>query len=479
MIEDADVNQKTTELWKTLYRFISGNAPWRVCRACLYCVDGSTCINPEVGGSDVAPRMLTTANVEDYTDCLKFTDSFETRCRVFVGQTRREPTADWNKPEAYSLVFDYGDFTEITRVADAESDIGRGLAGLKFSQLTTTRDKNEVTIKESTLSHMILNDDDLPIPDDMPLTVFIVRDYSKRNLQLGMSGSWFSEEGLKDHIAWLFYKEADRLLYKADFAGALYTFDQALAVKPDYAKALAGKGTALQMTGREEEAVKLFEETLKHNSFIADAWMGLAGMRAKGADPKTLYSFFDEGFAKHPNDAGWLFGKGCWAYSIGDGEMAIDCYARVVESEPGCQDAVDMLGLAERKYSYTDARDPGHGAEFYTPAKDGKARSGRYYHVKPHLNEDEGVVLGIRWAEVAERNQDFPKDVKHVRIWTDDGLDETIPLTEDFWVKKPVFDHPAIAEWLEKNELVNVPQHLTRNVALCSDAPGSYELFWY
>lgn len=67
---------------------------------------------------------------------------------------------------------------------------------------------------------------------------------------------------------------------------AVKCFDKALAIDPEYAKALAGKASALAYLGKPEDAKKCFHEALALNPDEARIREAMALLREQGYLPE-------------------------------------------------------------------------------------------------------------------------------------------------------------------------------------------------
>lgn len=115
---------------------------------------------------------------------------------------------------------------------------------------------------------------------------------------------------------------------------AILAYDQVLAVNPGDPEAWSNKGIALRGMGRTQEAIECYDQALSLNPGDAGLWSnrGIA-LRSLGMVGEAIESY-DQALKINPNDAGVWSNKGVALGSIGELEEALDCYERALAIDP-------------------------------------------------------------------------------------------------------------------------------------------------
>jgi predicted TPR repeat methyltransferase len=122
-------------------------------------------------------------------------------------------------------------------------------------------------------------------------------------------------------------------------AEALVSFDQALAIKPDYAEALNNRGSALQDLNRPAEALASFEKALAINPRDPAALNNRGNVLTTLARYRDAVSDFDKAIALQPDSACAFSNKANCLYLWGQHEEALASYDKVLALEPESADA--------------------------------------------------------------------------------------------------------------------------------------------
>ena len=187
-------------------------------------------------------------------------------------------------------------------------------------------------------------------------------------------------------------KEKGKLIYayknlgwihlgNGNYDGALKSFDQALAVDPNYIEALHGKGILFYKIKKYQEAEKEFQKVIGMNKSYALAYVGLGIVNTKLNKINKAKEYFEHVFKLNNINAkmqasmelGWIY------YNLGKYSLASDNFFRATTFKENIPEAYYGLGLVyEVKKHYNNASKAFRKAvqlkRNYVLAKDGLKR---------------------------------------------------------------------------------------------------------
>jgi len=133
-------------------------------------------------------------------------------------------------------------------------------------------------------------------------------------------------------------------------ASALARVEAALARSPEDPDLLELRGLVLTRAGRIAEARAAFEKVVESRPQSANAYAGLAALRAAEGDPKGAVGLFDRAAELSPHEGGYAYSAAQLVLAGGDEEAAIERLRRIVKHTPGVVGARNDLAwiLAER-----------------------------------------------------------------------------------------------------------------------------------
>lgn len=133
-------------------------------------------------------------------------------------------------------------------------------------------------------------------------------------------------------------------------ASALERIGKALARAPENADLLELQGLALSHAGRTAEAKAAFEKALEIRPSSANAYAGLAGLRAQAGDTKGAVEFFDRAYELAPDEGSYAYSAAQLVLGSGDEDAAVKRLRHIVKHNPSVVGARNDLAwiLAER-----------------------------------------------------------------------------------------------------------------------------------
>src|SRR5207249_7287885 len=99
---------------------------------------------------------------------------------------------------------------------------------------------------------------------------------------------------------------------------ALASFDKALALRPDYAETLNGRGNALRDLERPEEALASYDKALAIQPDYAEAFNNRGNALKDLKRPQEALASFDQALALRPDYSEALYNRGLTALLLGD-----------------------------------------------------------------------------------------------------------------------------------------------------------------
>jgi tetratricopeptide (TPR) repeat protein len=95
----------------------------------------------------------------------------------------------------------------------------------------------------------------------------------------------------REPLAWMLVEAAKIFHHQGDYLGAIAGYDQALAVFPDHAPALAWKARALLATDRAEEAMRLAKKSYQESALAETAWVWGDAASASGKPEEAAEAY--------------------------------------------------------------------------------------------------------------------------------------------------------------------------------------------
>jgi choline-sulfatase len=139
-------------------------------------------------------------------------------------------------------------------------------------------------------------------------------------------------------------------LWRLDRAGdALEALDRAARLLPNSPEPLLGRARTFRSQGREEEAVRSYEEVLARVPDQPEALRGLADIALGRGELQKAAALYDKIQQQDPADLGALIKRGVVAVRAGRLPEAIGLFGRAVEIDPGQAEALLDLGGALAK----------------------------------------------------------------------------------------------------------------------------------
>jgi len=145
-----------------------------------------------------------------------------------------------------------------------------------------------------------------------------------------------------------------RLLEINDDAGALATFDRALAVEAS-APNHAGRGRALQGLGRTLEARSAFRQAIALEPTNARWHVGLGVVELAGGDVAAAVTACDAAIDRDPRGAKAYYNRGCAMLQVGEHEQAVADFSSAIRWNPKDPAAHNSLGVALASLERFDA----------------------------------------------------------------------------------------------------------------------------
>jgi tetratricopeptide (TPR) repeat protein len=130
---------------------------------------------------------------------------------------------------------------------------------------------------------------------------------------------------------------------------ALWSFEQAIAVRPGYAEALNNRGNALLELGRSEDALASYEQALTHRPSFADALINRANVLRKLGHRQAALASFDQALALKPDHAETHVNRGNVLLELKLPADALQSYDRAIALQPHMIEALANRGRALRE----------------------------------------------------------------------------------------------------------------------------------
>ena len=151
------------------------------------------------------------------------------------------------------------------------------------------------------------------------------------------------------------YKLANSLRDRGDLEAALAGYDQAIALKPDYANALCNRGVVLQRLNRLEAALDSFDRTIIYNPGDYLAHYNRAAVLLALRRPEEALAGYDRAIEIKPDYLEAYCNRGNVLAELGRQEAALASYDRGIEINPGFAAAYFSRGTLLGKHRQRQA----------------------------------------------------------------------------------------------------------------------------
>ena len=132
--------------------------------------------------------------------------------------------------------------------------------------------------------------------------------------------------------AW--FNKGNRQFDVGDFAGALASYDKAIAIQPDYYQAWYGRGNVLRDLGRYEEAIASYDKAITIQPDYYQAWDNRGVTLTNLGRNEEAVASYDKAIIIQPNDYVAWGNRGSALSDLGRKEEAIASYDKAIAIQP-------------------------------------------------------------------------------------------------------------------------------------------------
>lgn len=138
------------------------------------------------------------------------------------------------------------------------------------------------------------------------------------------------------------------LLAVRQFARALNSYEQALAIRPDFAEASYNRGVVLQEMGRIDEAIASYDRAITLRPDYADAFYNRGNILLALGNAEAALSSYDQAIAVSSPHAQFFQNRGNALRALGRQSDAITSYDKAIALRPGYATAFYNRGGVQR-----------------------------------------------------------------------------------------------------------------------------------
>ncbi len=142
----------------------------------------------------------------------------------------------------------------------------------------------------------------------------LIKDYPKSSLLLNLVGTFYKSIGMPDK--------------------AIQSFENAIAIKPDYAEAHNNLGATLQVLGRLDMAVKNYEEALAIKPDYAEAYNNLGNTFRENGQQDMAFKNYKKALAIKPDYAMAHYNLGIALKESGQRDTAVKSFEKALAIQP-------------------------------------------------------------------------------------------------------------------------------------------------
>jgi CHAT domain-containing protein/Flp pilus assembly protein TadD len=145
--------------------------------------------------------------------------------------------------------------------------------------------------------------------------------------------------------AW--FERGNQQLMTGDFEAAIASFNQALAIKPDYHEAWGGRGDAQFKLGQFEPAIASYNQAVALEPDYLPAWYNRGYTQAELGQFEPAIASYNQALAIKPDYLAALFSRGNAQFELGQLEPAIASYDAALAIKPDFPEALNNRGAAQ------------------------------------------------------------------------------------------------------------------------------------
>lgn len=135
------------------------------------------------------------------------------------------------------------------------------------------------------------------------------------------------------------FNQGDDFDDKGEKEKAIYCFDQAIALNPDYHAAHYNKGLCLSSQGKKGEAIECYEKVISIIPNDAMAYYSKGSALDDLGKKQEAIVWYDKAISLDSNYLEPLFNKACILDDMGEKEQAVEWYDKVINLDPNYENA--------------------------------------------------------------------------------------------------------------------------------------------
>ena len=129
-------------------------------------------------------------------------------------------------------------------------------------------------------------------------------------------------------------KQGEKYIADGDEKAALKEFETAVALDPNFWRALHNRGVSRAGAGNANDALADFEAVIKLNPSYANAWFNRGELKYAKNDLAGALDDYNQAVQLQPNDPGFYSSRGHVKFRLGRTNEALADYSRAVQLEP-------------------------------------------------------------------------------------------------------------------------------------------------
>ena len=150
----------------------------------------------------------------------------------------------------------------------------------------------------------------------------------------------------KDQDADTYLSKGFALSLKKDYKEAITNYDQAIKLNPNLAEAYNNRGNVRDDLGDKQGAIADYDQAIKLNPNWANAYIGRGHVRSELGDKQGALTDFDQGIKLNPNVAAAYNNRGGVRFELGDKQSAFTDFDQAIKLNPNFALAYNNKGQA-------------------------------------------------------------------------------------------------------------------------------------
>ena len=151
---------------------------------------------------------------------------------------------------------------------------------------------------------------------------------------------------MEQMTVWDYYRQGNRYYNSGEYENAIFRYEKAINLKPDYAEAYYNRGVTYGKLGESEKAIADYSKAIELKPDLVEAYNNRGVTYRKLGESEKALADYNKAIELKPDDAGAYNNRGVTYGKLGESEKAIADYSKAIELKPDLVEAYNNRGVA-------------------------------------------------------------------------------------------------------------------------------------